>query len=383
MMEKSKVAIVRCRSYDWDEVDKAVRTGIGLLGGISNFVKTGERIVIKPNLLCGADPDRCVNPHPSVFKAVGSLLSEYDVDLYYGDSPGFGKCEKHMEKAKLKGVADELGIKLADFDNGQTISHKDALLNKRFVIAKGVLDSDGLISLSKLKTHQLTRLTGSVKNQFGCIPGVLKGEYHVKMPDPYDFSAMLIDLNTLIKPRLYIMDAIIAMEGNGPRSGDQKKLNALLFSGDPIALDSVACKIVDLDPEFVPTSKLGEEAGLGTYHYENIEVVGEDAESFIDKSFNIIRKPPSSSKGGRIKRFIRNQVAPRPIIDKVNCDTCGTCVKMCPVEPKAVDWHTGKKTKSPTYKYDRCIRCYCCQELCPKGAITVRNTILGKVILKL
>ena len=129
-----------------------------------------------------------------------------------------------MKRADLKSVADELGISLADFDKGKAVSHKEALLNKRFVIANGVLETDGLVSLPKLKTHALTRFTGAIKNQFGCIPGILKSQYHVKMPDPYDFATMLVALNTLIKPRLYVMDGIIAMVGTGPRSCNPKEL---------------------------------------------------------------------------------------------------------------------------------------------------------------
>ena len=381
-MPKSKVALVRCESYDESKVYKAVEEGLNLIGGISNFVKSNEKIVIKPNMLIGTNPDKCVTPYPSVFKAVAKLIKKTGVDLYYGDSPGFGKSEKNMEKAGLKQIADELGIKLADFDNGKSVSHKEALLNKRFVIANGVLESDGIISLSKLKTHQLTRFTGAVKNQFGCIPGLLKPEYHIKMPDPYDFSTMLVDLNTLIRPRLYIMDGIIGMEGNGPRNGNPKRLNVLLFSSDPIALDSIACKIVSIDPEYIPTSKIGEEAGLGTYHYDSIETLGDKVETFIDKSFDIIRKPVSSSKGGRIIRFIKSQLSPKPVIDNDKCTKCGTCVKMCPVDPKAVDWHTGDKSRAPTYIYERCIRCFCCQELCPEGAITVKSSLLGRLILE-
>ncbi len=94
----------------------------------------------------------------------------------------------------VKTVADELGITLADFDNGRAVSHKEALLNKRFVIANGVLESDGLVSLPKLKTHPLTRFTGAIKNQFGCVPGILKGEYHVKLADPYDFADKLFSI---------------------------------------------------------------------------------------------------------------------------------------------------------------------------------------------
>lgn len=380
-MDKAKVVLIGCNTYDEGEVLRAVERGIGLLGGISCFVKPNEKIVIKPNLLFGTDPKRCVTTHPSVFKAVGRLLKDARADVYYGDSPSFGRCERHAEKASLKQAADELGIKLADFDRGRAVSHKSALINKRFVIANGVLETDGLISVSKLKTHMLTRLTGATKNQFGCIPGLLKSEYHLKMPDPYDFSTMLVDLTTLIRPRLYIMDAIMAMEGNGPRNGRPKKLNVVLFSTDPVSLDSAACKIVGLDPEHLPTSKPGEKAGLGTYHYENIEIVGEDIESFIDRSFEVVRRPPVSSKGGRIKRFIKNRISPRPVIDDTKCTRCGTCVMVCPAYPKAINWVRGDTSRHPVYKYDRCIRCYCCQEVCPEGAISVKNILWGKIFV--
>ena len=381
-MNKSTVALVKCDTYDDERVYRAVKTGLDLLGGISHFMQAGERIVIKPNMLFGTDPRKCVTTHPSVFKAVGRLLQKAGVSVSYGDSPGFGKCEWNMKRAGLKQVADELGIRLADFDDGKVVSHKEALLNKRFVIANGVLESDGLVSLPKLKTHALTRFTGAIKNQFGCVPGLLKSEYHVKMPDPYDFATMLVDLNTLIRPRLYIMDGVIAMEGNGPRSGKPKKLGVLLFSSDPVALDSIACKIIDLNPAFLPTSKPGEKAGLGTYHYDNIEVVGEKIGVFVDKDFEVIRKPPVSSTSGRMRTFIKNRVCPRPTIDKIICNNCGICIEMCPVSPKAVNWHIGDESKPPTFKYGHCIRCYCCQESCPEGAIAEQNTLLGKVFFR-
>ncbi|MFC1907626.1 DUF362 domain-containing protein, partial [Chloroflexota bacterium] len=262
-MTKSIVALVQCDTYDDEEVNSAIETGFQLLGGASDFFKADERIVIKPNVLLGTSPQKCVTTHPSVFVAVGKLLKNAGAEVYYGDSPSFGKCEWHVQRANLKQAADETGMKLADFDRGASIGHQDALLNKRFVIANGVLEADGMVNISKLKTHPLTRLTGAVKNQFGCIPGTLKSQYHLKMPDPHDFATMLVDLNTLIKARLYIMDGIMAMEGNGPMGGKPKKLGVLLFSRDPVALDSIACKIIDLKPEFVPTSKPGEKAGLG------------------------------------------------------------------------------------------------------------------------
>lgn len=378
-MNKSKVALIKCNTYDDEQVRKAVEAGVDLLGGISHFVKPHEKIVLKPNVLFGTNPQKCVTTHPSVLKAAGRLLKRADTSVFYGDSPSFRKCEWNMKRANLKQAADELGMILADFDNGKTVSHKEALLVKSFVIANGVSESDGLVSLPKLKTHPLTRFTGAIKNQFGCIPGILKAQYHVKLPDPYDFATMLVDLNTLLRPRLYIMDGVIAMEGNGPRSGKPKKLGVLLFSSDPIALDSIACRIIDLDPESVPTSKAGEKAELGTYHYGNIEVIGERLESFIDKDFDVIRTPPTSTKGGRVSKFIKNRICPRPAIDESKCTNCGTCVTMCPANPKAVNWHSGNESKPPTYKYGRCIRCYCCQESCPTGAVSVENPLLGRI----
>jgi len=171
-MTKSRVALIKCDTYDDTQVNEAVREGINLLGGIDKFVKKGERIVVKPNVLIGSKPERCVCTHPAVFKAVSTVLKEADVILSYGDSYGFGRCLTNMRRGGFKQVADELDIKIADFDKGKPVTHKSALLNTNFVIANGVLESDGLVSLSKLKTHGLTRITGAVKNQFGCIPGI-------------------------------------------------------------------------------------------------------------------------------------------------------------------------------------------------------------------
>lgn len=382
-MNKARVVIIRCDTYENDQVMTAIQKGVDMLGGISVFAKPGERIVLKPNILIGTDPDKHVTTHPAVFRAVGKLLKDAGVIVLYGDSPSFGKSEPNLRRSGIKQVGNELGFILADFDSGRSVSHKDALLIKKFVVANGVLDSDGLVSLPKFKTHGLVRFTGAVKNQFGCIPGLRKSQYHVKLPDPYDFATMLVDLNTLIRPRLYIMDGIVAMEGNGPRSGRLKQLNVLLLSTDPIALDATACRIAHLDPEIVPTSKPGEKAGLGIYHIEDIELMGEALESFVDKSFEVNRTAPVSSSGGRFRVFLKNRLTQRPVIDKAKCTCCGTCVTMCSVQPKAVNWYKGDKSKPPIYDYNRCIRCYCCQETCPEGAVYLSNPLLGRIYSRL
>ena len=381
-MIKSKVALIRCDSYDKEQVYEAVNRGVALLGGITAFVKPGEKIVLKPNLLISAHPDKCVTTHPSIFRAVGLLLKQGGAVVSYGDSPSVGSLEFTARGAGLKRVADELGIETADFSHGREVSHPKALLNKRFTLANAVLDADGLVSLPKLKAHGLTRLTGAVKNQFGCVPGILKGQFHAKMADPFDFATMLVDINTYLRPRLYVMDAVMAMEGNGPRNGQPRRMNAIMLSADPIAIDAVACKMVDLNPEFVPTSKPGETSGLGTYHYDNIEVVGESIEPFIVRDFDVVREPPVPEAGGPVRQFIKNKFTPRPVIERTKCSSCGTCIEMCPVGHTALDWMRLEAGKVPKHDYNRCIRCYCCQEVCPEGAITIENPLLGKLVFR-
>ncbi len=378
-MNKVKVVVVRCDTYTDAQVLKAIQAGIDLLGGISVFARSGETIIIKPNLLIGSHPDNGVTTHPAVFRAVGRLIKDAGASVSYGDSPCFGKAAPNLKKSGLKQVGDRMGFALADFDSGRSVSHRDALLVKQFVIANGVLDCDGLVSLPKLKTHGLVRFTGAVKNQFGCVPGLLKSQYHAKLPDPYDFATMLVDLNTLIKPRLYVMDGIMAMEGNGPRSGKLKRLGVLLLSSDPIALDATACRIICLDPEIVPTSGAGERAGLGTFRAENIELLGEAIEPFLDASFEVNRAPPMRRSAGRFRAFLKNRITDRPVIDRSKCTSCGTCVEVCPVQPHAVDWHKGDRSRPPRHNYGRCIRCYCCQETCPDGAVFIDSPFMARL----
>ncbi|MBN2239609.1 MAG: DUF362 domain-containing protein [Dehalococcoidales bacterium] len=382
-MSKSQVSLVRCESYAEDEVYQAVKKGIDLLGGISRFVRPGERIVLKPNVLIGSNPDRCVTTHPAVFKAAGRLAAEAGATVSYGDSPAIGRTELNLKWSGLKDAGDELGYDIADFDSGRDVRHTDGLLIKRFIIANGVLDADGLISLPKFKTHGLVRFTGAVKNQFGCIPGLLKGQFHARLPDPFDFATMLVDINTLVKPRLYIMDGIEAMEGNGPRGGKVRKMNVLLLSADPIALDATACRMIDLDPEIVPTAAPGEKSGLGTWRSENIELLGDPINTFIDTGFDVDRTPVTPVSGGWFMNLLKNRITPRPVIDTSRCTTCGTCVRMCPVEPQAVNWKNDDASRPPVYNYSRCIRCFCCQEMCPEGAISIHSPLLARIMGKI
>lgn len=378
----SQVVLVRCESYDFDQVKEAVKRGIKLLGGPDVFASPDEKILLKPNWLAADPSEKCITTHPAIFKAVAEILQSAGAKLTYGDSPAFQSPAAASKKTGVAAIAAELNINLADFQSGKEILYQEGQQNKKFVIANGVLDSDAVISLPKMKTHAFQRMTGAVKNQFGCIPGVLKGEFHVKLPNALDFARMLVDLNSCIHPRLYIMDGIMAMEGNGPRGGTPKKMNGILMAKDPIALDATACRLMNLDPELVLTNKVGKEMGAGTYLENEIAILGDPLESFIAPDFAVDRKPlkPFSPRGGM--SVIKNLLVPKPYIAANKCIKCGVCVNMCPVTPKAVDWHDNNRANAPNYKYERCIRCYCCQELCPESAIQLKTPFIRKVLSK-
>lgn len=377
---RSKVLLLRCCSYDYGEVKSSISRGIELLGGIEQFVSAGEKILLKPNLLIAEPPEKCVTTHPAVFRGVAEIFLEGGANISWGDSPAVGKTEKVALKAGLMKEAEELNIRMADFAVGEDIFYDKAIQNKKFHVAKGVLECDGIVSIPKLKTHGLQRFTGSIKNQFGCVPGMLKAEWHLRIPDAADFAKMLVDLNSYLRPRLYIMDGIVAMEGNGPRGGTPKPMNLIAMSSDPVALDATICRIMDIKPENVPTIIFGQQSGMGDYLEKDIEILEGSIEEFKDESFKIERTPVKVFKDRLISKTLNSLFLKIPVIDEERCTRCGLCSSVCPLNVSAVGWCDKKRESPPTYDYKLCIKCYCCQELCPEGAISLRKPLVRRIV---
>jgi uncharacterized protein (DUF362 family)/NAD-dependent dihydropyrimidine dehydrogenase PreA subunit len=377
--QKAKVSLVECCDYDPQRVFNAVQKGVELIGGIGRFVTATEKILLKPNLLVAVAPEKAVTTHPSVLRAVALLCQENKARVSFGDSPAWGSPQSVAARAGLEAVAREIGLEFADFLTPATVSFNQAMIAKQLILARSALEADGIISLAKMKTHGFMRITGAIKNQFGCVPGLRKGEFHVKMPTMEHFAAMLVDINRYLKPRLYIMDGIVAMEGNSPRSGNPRKMNVLLFSSDPVALDAVYCRLINLSPEYVPTMKPAAEGGLGTYRESEIELCGDPFSGLVCPDFDVVRQPVQIF-ANHFPVYLKNWISPRPVIDHQLCKNCGSCTDICPLEPKAVRPADSNKETKPGYDYKRCIRCYCCQELCPHGAITIKRPLLSRLI---
>lgn len=318
-MGKSKVALVVCSDYEEDHVNKAIQKGIDLLGGLELFFSKEEKILLKPNLLAKASPEKAVTTHPTVFRAVGKYLKDAGYEnLYYGDSPGnpIGGVERVAAGCGIKEPADELEIKLGDFNAGQAVVFDEGLTEKHFIISNAILDCDGIINICKMKTHQLERITGATKNTFGAVYGLNKSAFHAKYTDADNFAKMIADLNNFVKPKLHIMDGIMAMEGNGPQSGTPIKMNVILMGKDPIALDTVFCGLIGLNPELVPTNKYGQQYGVGTMVASGIEVITEEGILTIDDAFKAYGNGDFDVYRGNNKMQIGMMKPLQPLLEK-------------------------------------------------------------------
>lgn len=385
-MAMGVVALVKCDTYDEAAVYSAVKTGVELLGGLSEFVSPRERILLKPNLLSKALPQKAVTTHPAVFAAVARLLRESGYEnVSYGDSPGSPATspDRASDACGIKAQAIKYKIKLADFESGVQTAFPEGRVCRGFQLCRGAAEAEAIINLPKMKTHALERITGAMKNMYGCVCGTNKAAGHVRFPNSYMFADMIADLHRLLRPRLHILDGISAMEGNGPTSGVPTPMNVLLFSSDAVALDSVYASLVHLSPEDVPTCVSGFKAGLGLMSEGEVVVrtpegeltLSQAREKYGKADFDVFRGKMTGGTWGKflpLLPFLQD----RPRVDLKKCVACGVCREACPVPSKAVSSGNGKKAR---YDYKKCIRCYCCQEMCPAKAITIYRSPLNRL----
>jgi len=359
------VSVVKCETYDFSKVQEAVKKSVELLGGISKFVKKGDKVLIKPNLLQPAHPDKAITTHPEVVRAVIRLVKKQGAIPIVGDSPGIGDIEKIADVAGILDVCREEKIKLIPLKPSGVKKIISGKVCKEFTVAKELDEVNCIINIPRLKTHVLTTYTGAVKNLFGLIPGGEKKTFHINFSQGEDFSEMLLDLYLLIKPKLTIMDAVVGMEGQGPSGGNPRKIGYILAGNDALALDTVAISIANLFP--VPLLEKAHQRGLAQADMKNITLVGDVYTPLykFKKPFFLPQKLPKF-----LLYIARYLVTSKPIILKEKCIKCHKCVKVCPKKTIHIE------EKYPVIKYRNCIRCYCCHEHCPVRAIILKKGFL-------
>ncbi|MEJ2492260.1 MAG: DUF362 domain-containing protein [Desulfuromonadales bacterium] len=178
-------------------------------GGIGSFVKPGQRVLIKPNLLAGKAPEKAVTTHPELVHQVILLVQQAGGLVTVGDSPGLGKPEQVARKCGLRAVIDATGANFAAFEDSLPVPFSGGTFH-HLEVAREALETDVIINLPKLKTHQMMGYTGAVKNLFGLVVGARKARLHLQAgTDKAFFALMLLELAERFLPALNIMDAIV------------------------------------------------------------------------------------------------------------------------------------------------------------------------------
>ena len=377
--------IARCSRYDDEIVEAAIRESVAALGGIQQFVKPGQKVILKPNLLRPAAPDKQITTHPTVVRAAVKLVQEAGAIPIIVDSPGGPHNRAYLRvlyaTTGMDAVARETGVTVNDDLRTSLVSFPGGHLIKKLDILSVVAEADAIINLPKLKTHGLTALTGATKNLFGVIPGVTKAGYHSKLRTPRQFSEMLIDVLNCCHPVLTIMDGVIGMEGNGPSNGTTRSVGVILASTDGIALDVVAADIVSIPTADIPPLVVARDWGQTTGRVEDIEISGLPLDQArIDAPFVLPKTVRGERGGGLLTRLIGQWRPTKWLVvnpyANAACTACGTCVRACPVQAITI---VNKRAKMDL---DKCIRCYCCHELCPHNAIDLKRHWLAEWLVR-
>jgi uncharacterized protein (DUF362 family) len=333
----SVVSIVKCQDYRHKNVEQAVEESIKNIGGLEDIIKKGDNVLLKINLTDIKKPNKAVTTHPTIVKAVGKKIKDLGAHVLLGESSGcyqwklwnsirkkirgrfykmdfetVSKFYAEMRKLdnpydiihlKLNGkplftledleiesisneiffptgmrkVAQEIGAECISFDAEAWIkaSFPRGKFLKKILVSKSLLEADVVVSLPKLKTHDLMWYTGAIKNFLGVVPGGQKSRYHEVADATGSMGEMLVDIFEFVKPKLAVTDGIFGMEGDGPLEGKPRKIGVILASKDLVAIDAVACAIINMDPMDVDTTRIAAQRGLGIGNIKKIKVVGE------------------------------------------------------------------------------------------------------------
>ncbi|WP_291635229.1 DUF362 domain-containing protein [Clostridium sp.] len=379
----SKVIIEECDSYNTNAVIEKLNSGMDLIGGWQAFVKPGMKVLLKVNLIGPKSSETAAITHSEFVRAITKILNKMECTVWIGDSSGgaiagIAPTAQSFEVSGLNKVAMDESAEIKNFDReGVRECSITSDYGDKLYLAKPVFDADLVINLPKFKTHTAGIYTGAVKNVFGFIPGLKKAQYHKLLPDPKNFGIMLADIHENSKIALHIMDGITAMQGEGPTAGDVYNAKKILISTDPLALDTVAAKMIGLNIVDIPILNAARERNLGEWRLENIQVCGDYSYPPVLKDFKLPKRFNSKKKqnyGALIK--VIDFLKTRPKIKLSLCKQCNMCVESCPVQ--AID----KETKQ--IDYSKCIECMCCHELCRYKAVELKkDNIIAGLMTKL
>jgi len=350
------------------------------LGGIGAFVGPGQRVLLKPNLLMPARPERAITTHPAIVEGLIGLVREAGGEPFVADSPGGplhtgAGMHRLYRDTGLKEVAGRTGILLHCDATAIQVPTPDGVLLKRLDLLKVWQEADVVIALPKLKTHGLTTVTGATKILFGLVPGLTKSGYHAKLADVNRFCDMLLDVVACVRPALFVMDGVLGMEGNGPSlGGSPRQVGVLLASQDGVAMDAVVCRIIGLAPDRLPLFRAAARRG---WWPAKVTVAGPPVAEVAVPDFRLPDTTQAAVRRdgrGWLSQLAVHALTPRPLPQRDRCTACRTCVRICPQQAIAI------VDRLAVVDDARCIRCYCCHEVCPEAAMGLEFSRLGRLL---
>ncbi len=284
---KARVSLIRCSGYAPDKVLESVRSIFDQHGGIAQFIKPGDHVLIKPNFLKIGAPKKAITTHPAVLEAIVICARDAGArKISLGDDPPFSTTAFVAKSIGFYETARKYGVDLIDFSKDTLLEGQETGVLEAIKYDRALLEADVLINVPKLKSHCQLILTGAVKNLFGCISGKTKAYLHFKLGDRRaDFADMLIENYLKLRPTINIMDGIIAMEGFGPGNGTPRPMNVLAGATDAVALDRVMTEIVGFPLDKIAVLTAARQKGVGITDLNQIEIVGDDIETFKVSDF--------------------------------------------------------------------------------------------------
>lgn len=324
----------------------------------------GKNVLLKPNVLRSSRADEGITTHPAVVKAVLDKVVTYGPgSVIVGDNPGLFNYGANEDAFSTTGLMDVAGSYYRNIGNDSKKISFNPEYMPQVSVSCAVLEADIIISLPRFKTHGLTVMSGAIKNSYGYLPGGIKAKLHRIAGSPERFHEVIVDVFKLRVPDLFIMDGVVAMEGNGPASPDLRHLGLILASNNAVALDGVVAAMMGLDPGRLRFLQKALAEGLGTYDPAKNEMVGEL------KVIPGFKLPPLGGEAiignEGMQAILHKKSIALPSADKELCTACGTCVEQCPVSALTMEGNI------PVVDSGLCISCFCCQEMCPEKAITL------------
>ncbi len=390
------VVLTPCADYADETVEAALDRVLLALGGL-DWVTKGMTVGIKANLVSAMKPEECATTHPTLLCALTRRLAERGARVLIGDSPGGlynAAFVEHVYAVSGMTRCESAGAEL-NRDYGETnASFPDARVLKSFTYTAWLDTCDAVINVCKLKSHGMMGMSAAAKNLFGILPGTMKPEYHFRFPNTSDFSHMLVDINDFLAPKLRfcLVDAVDGMEGNGPTKGTPRHIGLLLGSVSPHTVDLVCAHLIGLAEDAVPTLIAARERGYLPESLAELDVRLPESEwdpsedpmrdfSVADFEHVAVRHGMLfESYGPVVGKFLQAVLASRPALKTAECVGCGKCARICPAH--AITMKDGKKHVLAEIDRSLCIRCFCCQEFCPTGAMKVHRTWIARMLVK-